>query len=363
MWIDPRLRRQARNANTEDLSFRVSADAGALLASVRETIMEVVALWEADPPVVTSDGEPAPPAEMTAVAVPPDVVVSMGKFTDVAVSFEWLSRQLAARLPADTRLSALERTVLPSSTFGPVAALELRIALEATQVGSDWHVSPELARLADETAVEWLARFGPSTPLYLSPMSSRDVRVPRGEELATLSLQRDTFPTAILSSAFGKEFRMIFHWYPTAHLSFIIGTSDPNAFDWQPALDSLLAILRRLEPHTQMAVIQFTDTMLAVGPGAHGSRLLSLIPTRKFLNTKRERLLEKTGLVDAHGLSFLPTPPAGIDPTWQQTPFGHLTQVSAPDLSDWFAQFPDAATLTAGRHALAPLLQEPTPLV
>ncbi len=360
MWIDPRLRRQARNANTEELSFRVSAptDHSEIPALVQAAIADTVRLWAAGAAVMTRWGQPAPPPEMLASSVPPDVYVWMGKFTEVTTSFEWLVRQLALRLPKDARLTALDRLVVPGSNREPLAAMELRIALEATRPGYDWKATPEVEAFTDAAALDWLAEVGPYAAIYLLTTSGASVRLRRGDELTAVRAQRDTDLGATLFSVFGTKFRLTKHWFPTAQLSLVIGDSDRAAFQWQAALDALVERMRILEPHAHMAFIHNTDTLAATGVVAHDRRRLWELPISRHMNDLREREVEECGLVDAQGCTFLPAIPEGVDHGWRQQPFGHLTMLTAPNLGDWLAQPPGEATVAAGRQVLAPLLYD-----
>jgi hypothetical protein len=359
MHVDANVRRAAAKFTDDDLSLRVTANLPVehLLRLVVAAIDDLTLSWDLhEPPGLRANLPP----EVIPSVVPPDVIITLRKDSDPLVSVERLTAALERALPSETRLTVLKPTRLPGDrATDPVLFLELRMALIGERRGHEWSVDPEIEAAADSTLVEWLRAFGPTPAVHISLPSGHYTPIQAGTELQTLSAERPA-RFATLTAAIGDQFRSLGRWFPTGHISAITGTASPTDFAWQAAADELLAVLRTLEPWVQTAFIHCSDNFGATCSGAHARRQLDTIPNRYPLRTGIERSLEEKGLVDAQGVAFLSKRPAGLSDDWALTPFGHLTQIAAPNLDDWLAHPPTTETVAQGRTALAPLLDEPT---
>jgi hypothetical protein len=359
MHVDANVRRAAAKFSDDDLSFRVTADLPTeqLLRLVEAAIDDLTMSWDLhEPPGLRA----SLPPEVIPSVVPPDVIITLRKDSDRLVSVERLMVALERALPAEARLTALKPARLPGDrATDPLLFLELRMVLIGERRGREWSIDPAIETAADATLVDWLRAFGPTPAVHLSLPSGHYAPIQAGTELQTLSAEREASFTT-LTAAVGDRFRSLERWFPTGHISAITGTASPTDFAWQAAADELLAILRTLEPWVQTAFIHCSDDFGATCASAHDLRRLDLIPNRYPLRPGIERSLEENGLVDAQGIAFVSTRPAGLSGDWALTPFGHLTQITAPNLEDWLAQPPTPETIAQGRTALAPLLDEPT---
>jgi hypothetical protein len=360
MKIDRAVRTQVADPNTEQLTVRISVvglPVDELVHLVGDAVSQFEAEWERDEPVTTSWGASAPPPDIAVSVASPDVVVSMVKFSDVPVSF--------------ARFIAVLEQVLPEARLGlpmagkrgaraprePAALLELRIALRAERPGYAWEVDPEVSEIADRAAVRWLLELGPSTSTFLRTPHDRRVPVSAGEEYATLHAERDADFGVNLISVADRRLRIVAYDYVSAHLSLVSATHDPTAFDVRAELAALIDHFTQIEPIVQSAFVRYDANLKLYCGGSFGGWLRhDFIAQRGVSNIPLERLLEEDGIVDAQGIVFVPTVPPGIDPTWTQQPFGHLTQITAPNLDAWLGVDPTLATIEEGRKALAPLL-------
>ena len=249
---------------------------------------------------------------------------------------------------------------MPGAGGKPVRFAEIRAALHAGVDGTNFRVSPETQSTAEAAALNWLWALSPVAQMFVTMFNGRSAPVAPGEEAAVLEAQRATAPMAVLTSMLGDRFHRIHFWFASAHLSLISGVTGERAvaaFDPQRAVDELTVHFRTLEPITQTAVVRIDTDITQACNGVHAHIDLPFLTKRKIFTIQSERRLEDNGVVDAQGIVYVTDPPPGIAPTWEQRPFGHLIEITAPDLQAWFTNPRDTATIERGRAALAPLLR------
>jgi hypothetical protein len=351
--IDRKLARLVTDPDTEELSVRVRAQlpADELVDRVRAIVEAFERDWYSDPNVSI------PPPEALVSAAPPDAVITLRKVVNLERSFELLTSGLAAGLPEDSQVLALEPTVLPSRWRGRIAFLELRAAIRADALPFGWHVADVATDVIDAAGTAWLRSLAPRPAFGSRLPGGRYSDVDGGHLMQTLVAQRGTAPHADLVSVHGNQFRWLAYWFSSSHVSLIAGTTDASTFHWPTYLDSLIEQARAIEPVIQTAFIHFGDNLGEICASTHVPRKLWLNPSRARLNPNDERAIEAVGLVDAEGLAYLTDPPQGLLPDgWSTRKLGHLTEFRAKDLDPWLGRHPDAATLERARRQMAGLL-------
>jgi hypothetical protein len=361
MQVQRGLRDRSVGADTSEFAVVVSADLAGhdLLARVQAALGPMYETWERE----SDTGPDGPAPQFGCSLAPPDVVVTVDKITDPYAAFDRLVAALQASLPPDARLRPLPPITMPASRESIDALISIRAALTA-QHGrgpTDWTTEPGVMEHAHATAVDWIRETRPAATVWLQPLFGRATIVTPGNEDAAMRSQHESGQSYVqVVAGWANQYRTVKFWYPTAHVSFTAGTTDPPTFDWAAYLADVERALAAIEPVTHLAFATFAEQARHTGTAANATRNSRLpTPLRRMGTPDVERCLEDIGLVDAYGRAYLPHPPDGLPPDWDQQPFGHLTQFTAPNLADWLAHEPTLDVLQAGRNALATMLSEP----
>lgn len=230
------------------------------------------------------------------------------------------------------------------------------MAIEAISFNLLWDVSPSTGELIDHTATNWLSDLDPHANFAVNLLSAMPLPICPDQIYDTLQAQRRLGSRCQITATAGHRVRGVNTSYRSAHVSLLDGTDDPDLFHWPDSLRALTDAFTHLEPATRSALIRHTAHPDESGEAAHSYRHLYLLPNRGHLNIEHERALEETHPVDAQGILYLPTPPHPQPAGWTCQPFGHLYQLTAPNLDAWLAQPPTSHTITTGRTTLANLL-------